>query len=56
MNRKLVERGVLAQLQTRFYLSLAHSDEDIDFAVGIFGEALAEATKTLELPVEFAAG
>jgi len=47
---------VLAQLQTRLYLSLAHTDEDIDFAVRIFGESLAEATTTLELPVEFAAG
>lgn len=56
VNRKIVERGVLAQMQTRFYLSLAHSDDDIDFAVGVFGEALSEATKTLELPVEFAAG
>lgn len=56
VNRSMVEGGVLAQLQTRFYVSLAHSDEDINFAVDIFGNALAQATTTLELPVEFAAG
>lgn len=56
VNRSMIKRGVLAQLQTRLYLSLAHTDEDIDFAVRIFGESLAEATTTLELPVEFAAG
>jgi glutamate-1-semialdehyde 2,1-aminomutase len=56
VNRRLVEGGVLAQLQTRFYVSLAHSDEDIDLATGVFGEALSAATRSLELPVEFAAG
>lgn len=56
VNRGIVERGVLAQLQTRFYVSLAHSDEEIDFAAAVFGDALSDATKTLELPVEFAAG
>lgn len=56
VNRRLVRGGILAQLQTRFYVSLAHSDEDIDFAAGVFGEALSGATRTLALPVEFAAG
>lgn len=43
VNREIVKRGVLAQLQTRFYLSLAHTETDVDFCVSAFGEALAAA-------------
>lgn len=45
VNREIVRRGVLAQLQTRYYLSLAHTDEDVDFCVSVFGEALASASR-----------
>ena len=55
VNRELVKRGVLAQLQTRFYLSLAHTEEDVDFCVQAFGESLSAAA-ALEHPVESAAG
>jgi glutamate-1-semialdehyde 2,1-aminomutase len=40
VNRELILRGVLVQLQTRFYLSLAHTEAEIDFAVDAFGDAL----------------
>ena len=56
VNRRIVRRGVLVQMQTRFYLSLAHSDEDIDTVVDAFGDALHAATTAREIPVEFAAG
>lgn len=45
VNRHIVERGVLAQLQTRFYVSLAHTESDIDFCVSAFGGALAAAVQ-----------
>lgn len=47
VNRELILRGVLAQLQTRFYVSLAHSDEEIDFAVETFSAAIPAALRTL---------
>lgn len=40
LNRGMILRGVLVQLQTRFYVSLAHTEEEIDFAVETFGAAL----------------
>jgi glutamate-1-semialdehyde 2,1-aminomutase len=43
VNTGLIKRGILAQLSTKFYLSLAHSDEDIDRCLAAFDEALAEA-------------
>lgn len=45
VNRELIRRQVLAQLQTRFYVSTAHAEEDIDFAVEAFDSALVEATQ-----------
>ncbi len=43
VNTGLVKRGVLVQLASKFYLSLAHTDEDIDTGVSAFEAALAEA-------------
>ena len=43
VNRELILRGVLAQLQTRFYISLVHTEAEIDFAVDAFGAALRAA-------------
>ncbi len=40
VNRELILRGVLVQLQTRFYVSLVHTEAEIDFAVDVFGDAL----------------
>jgi glutamate-1-semialdehyde aminotransferase len=36
----MLKSGILVQLQTRFYVSTAHTDEEIDHAVQVFGEAL----------------
>jgi glutamate-1-semialdehyde 2,1-aminomutase len=55
VNRRMMGRGVLVQMQTRFYLSLAHTDNDVDFVVDAFGESLRVATKAHEIPVECAA-
>jgi glutamate-1-semialdehyde 2,1-aminomutase len=41
VNRELIRQQVLAQLQTRFYVSTVHSEEDVDFAVDAFGSATA---------------
>jgi glutamate-1-semialdehyde 2,1-aminomutase len=43
VNRELILRGVLVQLQTRFYVSLVHTEAEIDFAVDAFGAAVREA-------------
>jgi len=43
VNRELILGGVLAQLQTRFYISLVHTEAEIDFAVDAFGGALRAA-------------
>ncbi len=47
VNRELIRRQVLAQLQTRFYVSTAHSEEDVDFAVAAFGSATAAAMESI---------
>ncbi len=47
VNRELIRRQVLAQLQTRFYVSTVHSEEDIDFAVDAFGCAVVAAMESL---------
>ncbi len=43
VNRELLLRGVLVQLQTRFYISIAHTETDVDFAVDAFGAAISAA-------------
>lgn len=43
VNTGLVKRGVMVTLASKFYLSLAHTDDDIDTCVNAFDEALAEA-------------
>ena len=43
VNRDLILRGVLVQLQTRFYVSLVHTEAEIDFAVDAFGAAVRAA-------------
>ncbi|UCH86719.1 MAG: aspartate aminotransferase family protein [Dehalococcoidia bacterium] len=43
VNRDLILQGVLVQLQTRFYISLVHTETEIDFAVDAFGAALEGA-------------
>jgi glutamate-1-semialdehyde 2,1-aminomutase len=41
VNKQMIARGILVQLQTRFYLSLLHTEEDIDRAVEAFAQSLA---------------
>ncbi len=43
VNRELILRGLLVQLQTRFYISLLHTEAEIDFAVDAFGAAVRAA-------------
>ena len=43
VNRELILRGVLAQLETRFYISLVHTEAEVDFAVDVFGVAVRVA-------------
>ena len=45
VNRELIHRGVLVQLQTKFYISLVHTEREIDYAVDTFGAALWAATE-----------
>ena len=45
VNRELIGRGVLVQLQTKFYVSLVHTEREIDYAVDTFGAALGAATE-----------
>jgi glutamate-1-semialdehyde 2,1-aminomutase len=45
VNRELILRGVLVQLQTRFYISLPHTEAEIDFAVDAFGAAVRAAVE-----------
>jgi glutamate-1-semialdehyde 2,1-aminomutase len=52
VNRELILQGVLVQLQTRFYISLVHTDAEIDFAVDAFGAALRAATQRLSTAEE----
>jgi glutamate-1-semialdehyde 2,1-aminomutase len=40
LNRELIRLGVLVQLHTRFYISLAHREDEVDLAVEAFGSAL----------------
>ena len=47
VNEALILRGVLVQLQTRFYISLVHTETEIDFAVDAFGAALEGAIQRL---------
>lgn len=47
VNRELILQGVLVQLQTRFYISLVHTQAEIDFAVDAFGAALRAAIQRL---------
>jgi glutamate-1-semialdehyde 2,1-aminomutase len=49
VNAELIRRGILAQLQTRLYVSLAHTEVEIDTAIEAFGDALA-ATADHEAP------
>ncbi len=43
VNRELIARGVLVQLKTRFYLSTAHTQDDVAFAAEVFEDALRMA-------------
>ena len=43
VNQELILGGVLVQLQARFYISLLHTEADIDFAVDAFDAALRPA-------------
>jgi len=52
VNRELILRGVLVQLQTRFYISLAHTEAEIDFAVDAFGTAVQAAIERLSAAEE----
>jgi glutamate-1-semialdehyde 2,1-aminomutase len=41
-NAGLVRRGILAQLSTKFYISLAHSEVDIETCIDAFADVLDE--------------
>jgi glutamate-1-semialdehyde 2,1-aminomutase len=43
VNREMILRGVLVQLQTRFYVSLLHTEAEIDFAADTFGAGVRAA-------------
>jgi glutamate-1-semialdehyde 2,1-aminomutase len=43
VNREMILRGVLVQLQTRFYVSLLHTEAEIDFAADAFGAGVRAA-------------
>jgi glutamate-1-semialdehyde 2,1-aminomutase len=45
VNRELIRRGVLVQMQTKFYISLVHTEREIDYAVDAFGAALRAASE-----------
>jgi glutamate-1-semialdehyde 2,1-aminomutase len=47
VNRELILQGVLVQLQARFYISLVHTQAEIDFAVDAFGAALRAAVENV---------
>lgn len=40
VNREMIARGILVQLQTRFYISLLHTEEDLDRATDAFAQSL----------------
>lgn len=40
VNREMIARGMLVQLQTRFYVSLLHTEEEIDQAAEVFADSL----------------
>jgi glutamate-1-semialdehyde 2,1-aminomutase len=52
VNRELILRGVLVQLQTRFYVSLAHTEAEIDFAIDAFGAAVQAAIERVSFAEE----
>lgn len=41
VNEEMIRRGVLVQMQTRFYVSLLHTETEIDQAAETFADALA---------------
>ena len=41
-NVGLLERGVLKGWPSKFYMSLAHSDEDVDRTIEAFGQSISE--------------
>jgi glutamate-1-semialdehyde 2,1-aminomutase len=47
VNRELIRRQVLAQLQTRFYVSTVHTEEDVDFAIDAFSSAMVAAVESV---------
>jgi glutamate-1-semialdehyde 2,1-aminomutase len=55
VNRDLILRGVLVQLQTRFYVSLVHTEAEIDFAFDAFGAALRASTERVGMAEKAAA-
>jgi glutamate-1-semialdehyde 2,1-aminomutase len=55
VNRELILRGVLAQLKTRFYVSLVHTEGEIDFAVDAFGDALRASVERVRMAEKAAA-
>jgi glutamate-1-semialdehyde 2,1-aminomutase len=47
LTREMILRGVFVQLATRFYVSLAHGEEEVDAAVETFGQALPAAVASV---------
>ena len=43
VNGEMIARGILVQLQTRFYVSLLHTESELDQAVDAFADALTAA-------------
>lgn len=46
VNREMIARGILVQLQTRFYVSLLHTEEELDQAAEAFADSLAGVRAT----------
>jgi len=46
VTREMIHRGVLVQLATRFYVSLAHREDEIDLAGEVFGKALTATVQS----------
>jgi glutamate-1-semialdehyde 2,1-aminomutase len=43
VNGEMIARGILVQLQTRFYIALLHTESELDQAAEAFADALAAA-------------
>ncbi|HUF53740.1 MAG TPA: aminotransferase class III-fold pyridoxal phosphate-dependent enzyme [Dehalococcoidia bacterium] len=49
VNREMIARGILVQLQTRFYVSLAHTEPELDQAAEAFADSLIATRRSLAI-------